>query len=333
MLVIFYTGNFDSPTSSFGGNNGANNFFAIYNKKRQNEGFKFFAHDAEHALMPEVCPPGTGLSEDRVNLGKLPDSDYYKMTVTSFSGFHPQWLHEKLTVNSEYRLRFADRATNYLKSGNVLSKEACLARFNARTEALESAIIAESARWGDSKDQYPLKTKYGAWLPEITKARNDYFPVRSDILIEQLKTANLYLSLKPALIKVDGASILAESYPITTSATIAFANPNPSSDIYYTLDGSDPRLVGDGINPNAVKWVNGGDFVVNYSGNIKARVLQSGNWSALNFTNILKTNEDYSKLKVTELMYHPMDQVIGSDTILAASLEFIEFKNIGKYKY
>ena len=329
MLVIFYTGNFDSPTSSFGGNNGANNFFAIYNKKQKNEGFKFFAHDAEHALMPEVCSPGTGLYEDRVNIGKLPDYDNNKMTVTSFSGFHPQWLHEMLSVNSEYRLRFADRATNYLKSGNVLSKEASLERFNSRAEALESAIIAESARWGDSKGQYPVKTKYDAWIPELTKARNDYFPVRSDILIEQLKTANLYLSLKPALIKANGVSIVSDNYPLTTSATITFANPNPSSDVYYTLDGSDPRLVGDEINPNAVKWVNGGDIVLSYSAKIKARVLQSGNWSALNFANILKTNEDYSKLKVTELMYHPLDHILGNDTILSTSLEYIEFKNTG----
>ena len=329
MLVIFYTGNFDSPTSSFGQNKGANNFFAIYNKKLKNQGFKFFAHDAEHALMPEVCPPGTGLYEDRVNLGTLPDNNSYKMIVSSFNGFHPQWLHEKLMQNPEYRLRFADRATNYLKTGNVLSKEACLARFNVRASNLDYAIIAESARWGDSKGQFPVKTKDDSWIPELTKARNDYFPARSDILSEQLKTADLYPSVKPSIIKVNGITVQAESYLFQTSATIAFQNLNSGSDLYYTLDGSDPRLIGGAVSSKAIKWMNGSGFLLSNSASIKTRVIQAGTWSALNFTNILKTNEDYSKLKVTELMYHPVDEVIGGDTLLAASLEFIEFKNTG----
>jgi hypothetical protein len=327
MLVIFYTGNFDSPTSSFGQNKGCNNFFAIYNKTLKNQGFTFYAHDSEHALMSEVVPPGTGLYEDRVNLATRTGG--WNMVVNDFSQFHPQWLHEKLTENAEYRLRFADRAYNYLRAGNVLSEEACLDRFNVRAAQLYFAIIAESARWGDSKGTFPVRTKDDYWVPELNKVRTVFFPARSLILADQLWKADLYPSVMPSLIKIAGQEIQTESLAILNPVTVAFQNPNPSGDVYYTLDNSDPRLVGGSVNPNAIKWLSGTDFVLNHSAAIKTRVYQDGVWSALNFTNILNSNEDYTKLKVTELMYHPLDVINGIDTIFSNSLEFIEFKNTG----
>jgi len=48
-------------------------------------------------------------------------------------------------------------------------------------------------------------------------------------------------------------------------------------------------------------------------------------------TNFTASAEDYSNLKVTELNYHPMDIIDGTDTIYHQDdLEFIEFKNIGE---
>jgi hypothetical protein len=326
MLVIFYTGNFDSPTSSFGGNRGANNFFAIYNYVLKNQGFTFFAHDAEHTMMYEVVSPGTGLYEDRVNLARRPGSP---MVVNDFSQFHPQWLHEKLTQNAEYRLRFADRAFKYLRSGNVLSEEACLERFNARASQIDYAIISESARWGDSNGANPVRTKDDSWIPELDRVRNEFIPYRSVILADQLLEAGLYTSAIPSVIKVGGIAIQSESYPFQNSVLVSFQNPNASGDVYFTLDNSDPRLIGGALNPSAIKWTSGGDFTLSHSAAIKTRVLQDGEWSAMNFTNLLKTDEDYSKLKVTELMYHPLDEIRGTDTISGSSLEFIEFKNTG----
>lgn len=324
MLIIFYSGNFDSPTSSFGGNQGPNNFYAIYNRKLKNEGFKFFAHDAEHTMMYEPVSPGTGLYEDRVNLVAVGG-----MNVSSFSKFHPQWLHEKLTANSEYRLRFADRANNYLRPGNVLSPEACLSRFDSRAAEIEYAIIAESARWGDSKYWPPIRTKDDTWLPEINKIRTLFIPARSAILIDQLKTAGLMPLLESARIKVNGEVTEVENYSFLNSVTIGFENPGTIGKIYYTIDNSDPRLPGGGINPAAVQWLTGNDFNLSNSAVIKTRVYNAGIWSALKYSNLLKTNEDFTNLKVTELMYHPKDLIIGVDTTFGTSLEFIEFKNTG----
>jgi hypothetical protein len=331
MLIIFYGGNFDSPTSSFGQNKGCNNFYAIFNRTLKDQGFSFFVHDAEHTLATVPVGPGIGLYEDRVNLGTRKDG--MKMADPGINKFHPQWLHEKLTKNAEYRIRFADRAYNYFRPGNVLSPEASLARFNVRVSQVDPAVIAESARWGDTNGTNPPRTRDDDWIPELINVTSVYFPARSNILEDQLTLGNLYPVLKPSMIKANGIAVQSESFSvdITPTATLSFQNPNTSGDIYYTLDGSDPRLIGGNINPSALHWSDGTNILLNQSTTIKTRVLQDTVWSALNFTTILNSSEDYSKLKVTELMYNPLDEIIGSDTIKGSSLEFIEFKNTGDY--
>ena len=83
MLVIFYTGNFDSPTASFMKNKSANNFYAIDNREDKSEGFTFYMHDAEHSLFDEPHGPGIGLYEDRVNIGERTDD--MRMEVSDLS--------------------------------------------------------------------------------------------------------------------------------------------------------------------------------------------------------------------------------------------------------
>ena len=56
---------------------------------------------------------------------------------------------------------------------------------------------------------------------------------------------------------------------------------------------------------------------------IKARIKSGENWSPLKQINLCKTNEDYSTLKVTELHYHPFDEIVGDDTIPNSDFEFI----------
>ncbi len=327
MMVIFYTGNFDSPTSSFGGNKGCNNFFAISNRVKQDRGFIFCAHDAEHSLMSDALSPGIGLEEDRVNLASRTDGN--QMEVYDFQRFHPQWLHEKLTKNAEYRMRFADRAYTYFRPGNVLSPEACKARFDARAVTIEDAIIAESARWGDSKGTFPVRTKDDHWIPELNEVRSVFFPGRDQIIKDQLEFANLLPALQPSIIKSNGVAVTSESIPFEGSTLIALKNPQAQGLVYYTLDNSDPRSPGGAISPTAIKWTEGNDFTQNFSSTLKTRVYNAGIWSAMNFTTLLKTNEDFTNLKVTELMYHPPDIINGVDTVFGTSLEFIEFKNTG----
>ncbi len=61
---------------------------------------------------------------------------------------------------------------------------------------------------------------------------------------------------------------------------------------------------------------------------IKTRGLVGEEWSVLNSAQFL-VDEDLSSLKITELHYHPLDEIIGNDTISGKQYEFIELKNVG----
>ncbi|UCH14928.1 MAG: CotH kinase family protein [Bacteroidales bacterium] len=327
MIGIFYTGNFDAPTSSFMRNDGPNNFYAIFNRNDKSKGFTFYNHDAEHALFYYNAWPGIGIDENRINIGTI--SGELKMEVDNFGSFHPQWLHFRLSQNEEYRIRFADRAYTHLTGNGVYTPDKCLERFDRRVSEIDTAVIAESARWGDANSGTAY-TKDDNWWPEIQTVRTLFFPNRTNIVINQLKDANLYPSINPPDVRtVEG--ILEESvYSLSSSMNISIENPNSTGTIYYTLNDEDPRLVGGDISPSASEMNDGEEMEVSNSTIIKARIYNNGNWSALKNITFIGQQDDYSNLKVTELHYHPADHIEGTDTIPGKDLEFIEFKNIGE---
>ncbi len=322
MLVIFYTGNFDAPVSAFASNSMANNYYAIQNRKNKGEGFVFLAHDSEHSMFVNRYSLSDGINENRVTINDP------AMTASGISNFQPQWLHHKLVSNAEYRLRFADRAYKHFSAGGSLHPGKCLNRFQARKQQVDKAIIAESARWGDAKTWNP-RDRIDDWLPEVTDLENNFFPVRSGIVVSQLKSAGLYPSLEPTVVKESGLT-LADEREISSPVTVTLENPNSRGQIYYTTDGSDPRLLGGTVSGKAVAAQHGSVLVISASTIFRSRILDNQVWSPMKEVRFMAVNEDYSYLKVTEVHYHPADLIRGSDTVDGKDLEFLELKNTGR---
>jgi hypothetical protein len=322
MLIIFYAGNFDSPTTKFGQNKGPNNFYCIYNRTT-NEGFKFFAHDAEHTLRTTAGEgPGIGLYENRVNIGNLTDG--YKMTVADFSRFHPQWLHFKLSDNAEYRIRFADHVYKHLFNQGCMTPAKATALFLARAKEIEMAIIGESARWGDTY-HHPPRTKNDDWQRAIDDIVRNYFPYRTTIVLGQLMQANLYPSIEPPVFLNNGTPVLAASLEIEAGYKLKLLNPNSAKGtILYSVDGQDPRAIGGSVASSARDGGDEVDITVAATTVIKARVQDGTAWSALHQI-ILFVGNEIKDLKITEIHYHPLDGVNVSDN----EYEFLELKNIG----
>lgn len=319
MMIIFYTGNFDSPTSSFGGNNGCNNFFAINDRDDPTTGFIICAHDAEHSMFYEPVTAGVGIEEDRVNLN---------MSLSGgFSSFHPQWLHYKLTSNSEYRMRFNDRAYTYLKPGGLLTEEKCLERLNKRADQIDQAIIAESGRWGDTF-HFPACSRDDNWLPDVNSIRDNFFPVRSYILEEQLKLGGLYSNVRAPVIWIDNEEVETNVLHASGSVQMRITSPESGAEIIYTLNNEDPRNLGN-VSSHAI--ISNSEVQVDLSSTtlVRARTRKNGVWSALSEFLLSSNEEDFSKLKITEIHYHPLDSVVGTDTIPGGDFEFLEFKNTG----
>ena len=325
MIIIFYTGNFDAPTTKWRNNKSPNNFYCIYNRKGC-DGFKFLAHDNEHTLLTEAFAVGIGIEENRVNIGTITDMSL-KMEVYDFDGFHPQWLHFKLSENEEYRIRFTDRVYKHLFNDGPLTQSNAQKTFMETANVIENAIIAESARWGDT-DRHPARTKDDDWLPAVNQVINEFFVYRDDIVLDQLIDEDLYSNYQPPVYKNGSDELNNISLEISSGFQVKILNENNGNtgDIIYTTDGKDPRNTGGTVYENAI---NGGDEVdlnITESYIVKSRIKYNSEWSAINEINLfvdVTTNLD--NLKITEIHYHPLSEV-NEDS---KDFEFIEFKNTG----
>jgi len=226
MLDIIFTGNRDAPVTL--GGDRSNNFFAIRNRRPEvRDGWKFFVYDSEHSML--------STSDNRtapVSAGQ------------TMNHFNPQWLHQKLMDHPEYRMQFADRAHKYFFNGGIMTPENAAALCMARANEIDLAIIAESARWGDHRSDSGRTnnpyTKADWWAEVNGYLINTFFPVRSQIVLGQLKNRGLYPQVAAPAFQIDGAD--KHGGHVAADARLSIAGPGGA--IWYTLDGSDPRLPG-----------------------------------------------------------------------------------------
>jgi hypothetical protein len=244
MLIIFFSGNTDAPLSAFLGNDSPNNFYAIRDR-RGGRGFIHIQHDGEHSLNA-----GSAAS-NRVG----PFNDPVNGTWNTLPKSNAQFTHQDLAANAEYRMRFADRVHKHLLSANgVLNTVKNRARLSSRASVVESAIIAESARWGDSKTE-PAHTA-NTWR-NAANATLSWFGNRNLLLLSQLQSAGLYPAVSAPVMSQPGGQI-SSTTPLTMSSG--------STTIYYTINGADPRQIGGGLAPTAQSYVGGTVTTVTYVG-------------------------------------------------------------------
>jgi hypothetical protein len=256
-LIMYYTGNLDASPSVFVGDTGSNNYYWMYNRENP-DGFKLFAHDAETTMRkgpwfdPAVSDelyrdrtgPFTGFDEFGEPIVLLfPFPPHFRMCdpcqervwAVNPDTWNPQWAHMQLMAHPEYKMAFADAVHRQFFNGGVFTPEANDARWMSRASEIDVAIIAESARWGDTRGS-ELSTRNEAWLEKINSIRYDYFPFRTDIVFDQIKARGWYPATDaPVFVEQHGGLVPA------TPFTLTIDNPGGSGTIYYTLDGSDPR--------------------------------------------------------------------------------------------
>jgi len=297
-LAVAYTGSRDAPVNASGTN--PNNWYGI-RRRDGTMGFRFVVHDFEHSLLSvnenRIGPypagtPGTG--------GGLPKSS-------------PQYIWQQLQQNAEFRLCVADRVHRHFFNGGALTVDACLARFQERTNQLDRAVVGESARWGDADPNHNIAyTRDDHWIPLVNRMLNDYFPQRSGIVLNQLKAKNLYPNVVAPSFNQHGGNVT-NGFPVSMTA--------PAGTIYFTLDRSDPRLPAGNVAPAAQVYA--GPIALFENAPVKARVLSAGTWSALNEADFVIIR-DFTELLISEIMYHPSDEGL----VAGDEFEFIELKNV-----
>ena len=145
-------------------------------------------------------------------------------------------------------MRWADLVYKHMiDPRGTLSVASNQARVTKRAAELEAAMIAESARWGDSKVATPRTIV--DWR-NTKNALINFLPTRNAILISQLqqdkdpeRTDRLYPLINPPTLTPLGGTFVG---PLNVDIS---SDPFVAS--YFTVNGPDPRRIGGAVNPAA----------------------------------------------------------------------------------
>ncbi len=219
-------------------------------------------------------------------------------------------LFAQLRQNPEFRLRFADHVQRHCFNNGALTPGRAITRWNARATEIFSAILGESARWGDARRAIPF-TRNVEWEAERTRLTGTYFPNRNANMIPHLQAQSLFPAVAAPVLNQHGGSV-AVDFPLTLTG------PGGAT-IFYTTTGTDPR---EAITGNAVGSPYGAAILLQTPGHtiVKARSRSGNIWSALTEAEfiIALTPASSANLAIAELHYHPA----------AGGAEFMEFLNI-----
>ncbi len=279
MLLNFYIGNEDWAQ---------HNWYAA-RRRATGEKWRFFSYDAEH-ILEHMTRDSTGLN----NSGA------------------PTEIYQDLLANTEFKLLFADRVYRnffkkdgpyYVDPANPVWDAAHPERnhpadyFMRRVNEIWASLLCESARWGDSatvranspllrdRDYVQQLDCLMGWAYHANDNHGDvwnttlntgYFPSRGQVLLGQLRARGAYPNIDPPVFNSDGGRV-------TAGTTLFMTNVQATGTIYYTTDGSDPRVYGAGtVSATALAYASGTPIVLNDTQVIKARLLDGTTWSALN---------------------------------------------------
>jgi spore coat protein CotH len=210
MIVNMWGGNWDWPWK---------NYWICRDRTDASTGFKFFCWDYENTM---------GNNRERSPLNKN------KITGDNNTGVGE--LHSYLRNYPDYNMLFADHIQRYFFNEGIFTSESLISRYRKLALIVELSIIAESARWGDQHHSPPLTQQ--EWFDERDWILNTYLPARSDIVLNQFKSTRLYPAIDVPVFEVNGSTQHGGQIEATDEISIT-ANSNK---IYYTLNGSDPRL-------------------------------------------------------------------------------------------
>lgn len=294
MLVNYYGGNEDWDHHNW------------YASQNPNDGlWRFHSWDAEKVLQS-------------VNSNK---------TRTNNHGA-PSGLHLRLMEHPEYLLKFQDAVQKHFYNGGAMTPEAAAELYRHRSDQIDLVMRVESARWGDNQEDNGERKTYTRpdWVATRDGLFNNYFPRRTEVVIGQFGSRDWFTEGQAPVFHVDGTEQHG-GYAGTGSVSMT----GIEGTIYYTLDGSDPRVEGGAVADGATLY--GAAFSLSESSTLTARIqFADGTWGPMSQADFMTTlPADATNLRVTEVNYHPADATdaeIAAGVTDADSFEFVELMNI-----
>jgi hypothetical protein len=324
MIVNHYGGNSDWAHK---------NYYAGRLRGPESTGFKFFMWDSEWSL------------NLRSNVATNKTNDFRGVAKP----------YELLMDVPEFQARFADLLHEHFFNGGVLyvdqsnpawdsdhpERNLPAARFVEVTDEVAPGLAGESARWGD---QHGALLTIDDWRQTVdgllgiagggSNSAMAYFALRSMNVMEDYRQADLYSDLDAPEFKIGGArqhgGIAAGGAGVTFCTESFFTGvctdfpSGGGSTLYYTTDGTDPRLVGGAVAAGVQTF--GVSIPLNSTTEITARIYIAGNWSAVSTATFYVDAPRAGDLSITEINYSPYEPDSGSPYD-REQFEFIELRN------
>ncbi len=234
MIVNQYIGNWDWPH---------NNWYAS-RRRAEGEKWRFHSWDAEAAFQ-------RGISENRIT-GEIRQA------------VGPSQVYLAIREHPEFKRLFADHIQKHMFNGGVLTGDANIERLNSIAAEIDRAIVGESARWGDGKDDQGRPITRESWVRRVESINQTHLPDnrRGERVLDQYRDAGLYPSIDAPQFNQFGGHV-------TPDFNIEITTEILDGEIYYTTDGSSPRGA-DGAPSATAQRLNSVDLV---GGEHAARVL------------------------------------------------------------
>ena len=229
LIVNHWGGNSDWPHK---------NFYVGRENTPDSTGFKFFSWDAEWTMTLR-----NSLTTNQISNAQGVQAPF-----------------QLLRDSAEFRLLFADHVHRHFYNGGALyvdpdnpqweeahpERNVPAARWVEITNEIYDALLAESSRWGD-QHRTRAYTRDVEWQREFDKLMRTWLPQRSGIVLEQYRAAGLYPAVDAPVFNQHGG-------PVPTGFRLTMNQPSGQGTIFYTLDGSDPRMLGGAVSAGALRY-------------------------------------------------------------------------------
>ena len=234
---------------------------------------------------------------------------------TSFFENQTQRWWGDLFGNREFQQQYCDR-WHELRV-DAFSNEYIITLINSMADEIREAQGRNEERWPGAPPEH------GGWQGEIDRLK-DWLTTRADWVDKEF--------VRPPGVTPNGGALAADGTIRLKANRGTLFSP---TDLYYTTDGTDPRLAGGEISATAIKY--DGVFTLNASANLVVREYLPSykpksdgpdqQWSAPANVQFVIGSEPAAagNLVVSEIMYHPESVPMVNDD----DYEFLEFTNIG----
>ena len=312
-LLNIYANMWDWATWGSGANN-----YVLYRERVSNGTWRFTVWDAEGGFLNQGYFNQSSFDLISENLTGSDDTNELARLWKHLVGV-PPFNNGEHSGSAEFRLLVADRIHKHFFNGGILDDRSSVNRVHTLKDELRDTVSEGIEYMAGSWNE----NWFNAWV-NPGDGRRAYLLGPAD---NQFAAAGVWPAASPPAFSVDGGDVrLGQS--ITVSAIPAGAS------VYYTTDGSDPRLAGGALSSLAKKYTDGISIEVPLI--LRARMLSAaGAWSPLTEARFSVPLEQPSaaSLVFSEIMYNP-PPVSAAEEAAGYSdpddFEFIRLTNISQ---